>query len=203
MPLVTSRVLNPQMRIPVPMARTIQAGGTLPQQTIQAIHTMGTKTPTWGGMIQKSTNTGKDAPFTPAFLAVKLFDIGLTTMYFFVFGLMAAKLMDKILGVFNGEDYEKIPLWRLFFEIVFQLIFLGVVAYGMRNLVGLIPFPLNGVAGFEHSRLKELEGGEVLAVVLILFQRNLYDKVTYFVNKVVGITMAEGDKLKGVLKGKK
>jgi hypothetical protein len=200
MPLVTSRALNPQMRIPVPMARTIQAGGTLPQQTIQAIHTMGSKTPTWGGMIQKSAHTGKDVPFTPAFLAVKLVDIGLTTMYFFVFGLIAAKLMDKVSGIFNGEDYEKIPLWQLFLEILFQLIFIGIVSYAMRNLVSLIPFPLNGVAGFDHYRLKELEGGELLAVVLILFYKNLKDKVAYFVNKVLGITEVEGEKIKGALK---
>jgi hypothetical protein len=194
MPLVTSRALNPQMRIPVPMARTIQAGGTLPQQTIQAIHTM-------GGMMRNSANTGKETPFTPAFLAVKLFDIGLTTMYFFVFGLIAAKLMDKVLDMFHGEDYEKVPLWQLFLEIIFQLIFIGVVGYSLRNLVSLIPFPLNGVAGFDHSRLKELEGGEVLVVVFILFQRNLYDKVVYFANKVLGITKTEGENIKGAIKG--
>jgi hypothetical protein len=73
----------------------------------------------------------------------------------------------------------------------------------MRNLVSLIPFPLNGVAGFDHSRLKELEGGEVLAVVLILFQRNLYDKVTYFVNKVLGLTATGGEKITGAIKGNK
>ena len=209
MPLVTSRALNPQLRIPLPMARTIQAGGALPQQTIQAIHSMGSNTPKWGGMFKPATHgtSDKQVPFTLTFLAVKLIDIGLVTMYFFVFGLMAAKLIDKILGDFNGEDYDKIPLWQLFVEILVQLIFIGIVAYVLRNLVSLIPYPLNGVAGFNHSLLKELDGGEVLAVVLILFQRNLYDKVTYFVNKVVGLSLAKGNtskaETKDNVKGKK
>jgi len=70
----------------------------------------------------------------------------------------------------------------------------------LRNLVNLIPFPLNGVAGFDHSRLKELEGGEVLAVVLILFQRNLVDKVTYFVNKVANFSLTQEERIKGAVK---
>lgn len=191
------------------MARTIQSGGALPQQTIQAIHSMGSNTPKWGGMFKPAVHgtSDKQVPFTLTFLAVKLIDIGMVTMYFFVFGLMAAKLIDKILGDFNGDDYDKIPLWQLFVEILVQLIFIGIVAYVLRNLVGLIPYPLNGVAGFNHSLLKELDGGEVLAVVLILFQRNLYDKVTYFVNKVVGLSLAKSNKSKAEtkndVKGKK
>ena len=129
----------------------------------------------------------KEAAYTPLFVAVKLLDIGLVTMYFFVLGLAAAKVFDNMLGVFEEDNYDNIPTWRLFLEIVVQLFFIGIVAYILRNVVKLIPFPFDGVGGFEHARLKELDGGEVMALVLILFQHSLIDKVLYFVNRVLGI----------------
>ena len=131
----------------------------------------------------------KDAAFTPAFLAVKLLDIGLVTIYFFVLGLAAAKGFDAVMGEFKEENFDEVPLWQLFLQIVTQLFALGIIAYVLRNVVKLIPVPLNGVAGFQHERLKELDGGEVMALVLILFQRNLIDKVLYFVKRVLAINV--------------
>ena len=133
----------------------------------------------------------KDAAFTPAFLAVKLLDIGLVTIYFFVLGLAAAKGFDAVMGEFKEENFDDVPIWKLFLQIVAQLFALGIIAYILRNIVKLIPFPLDGVAGFQHERLKELDGGEVMALVLILFQRNLIDKVLYFVKRVLAINVPE------------
>ena len=140
----------------------------------------------------------KEAAYTPAFVAVKLLDIGLVTIYFFVLGLAAAKGFDAIMGEFKEERLDKVPIWRLFLEIIAQLFALGIIAYILRNVVKLIPFPLDGVAGFHHERLKELDGGEVMALVLILFQRNLIDKVLYFVKRVLAInTTAQQEVLHG------
>jgi hypothetical protein len=136
---------------------------------------------------------GGDPPFTATFLAVKLLDIGLVTMYFFVLGMISAKLFDSFIIWLNGEDYENTPLWRLSLEIIAQLIFVGILAYVLRNIVEMIPFPLNGVAGFQHSRLKELDGGEVLAIALIVFQINIYDKIVVFVNRIIGVQVKKDE----------
>jgi hypothetical protein len=134
----------------------------------------------------------KNVPFTPLFLAVKLTDIGLVTVYYFVFGITAAKLFDIVYGQFRPENYEKVSSFRLFLEIVLHLFLIGVVSYLLRNIVSAIPFPLEGVAGFRHERLKELEGGHVLAIVMVLFQKNLIDKIKYFANRVLGIRSPAG-----------
>lgn len=127
------------------------------------------------------------APFTPAFLAVKLFDIGLTTSYFFIIGIFVAAMFDKFYGKFRKDDYKNVSNIRLLFEILVHLSFLGIVAYALRNIVELIPFPLDGVAGFEHARLKELEGGHVMAIVLFLFQQNLQKKIKFFAQRAFGL----------------
>ena len=138
-----------------------------------------------------SNRMPNEVPFTAAFLGVKLLDIGLTTIYFFVVGIIAAKAFDRVFGEINHEDYRQKPIWLLFLDIIVHLFILGVVAYALRNIIQLIPYPLNGVAGYDHFRLKELEGGEVMALVLILFQKNLHAKVLYFVNRVFGIDVKD------------
>ena len=133
-----------------------------------------------------------DAPFTPGFLIVKLADIGLITIYYFTIGLAFAKVFDNVYGKFDPEEYEKMSFMKLFGEIVLHIFILGVVAYIIRNLVNFIPFPLDGLAGFQHSRLKELNGGVVLATVLIFFQEHLKDKIVFFAEKYFKI-VAEPD----------
>ena len=125
-----------------------------------------------------------DAPFTAAFLATKIADIGLTGIYFFVLGIFFAKLFDVIYGKFDKNNYGKQPLFWVFLEIVGHLFLISVVAYALRNIVERIPSPFDGLAGFQHKRLKELEGGHIMAVVLVLFQKNLHDKIKYFVSRL-------------------
>jgi hypothetical protein len=129
----------------------------------------------------------REVPFTPTFLAVKLLDIGLTTTYFFVIGLVFAKLFDLLYGKFKKEDYKNVSKPVLFVDILAHLFLIGITAYILRNMIGLIPFPLDGVAGFQHKRLKELSGGTVLAMILLFFQQNLRDKISYFAESVLGI----------------
>jgi hypothetical protein len=126
-------------------------------------------------------------PYTPAFLGVKLLDIGYVTFLFFAFGLVFAKGFDLLYGQFDKDKYKNKPKWILFVEILIHVFAIGVVAYILRNIVELIPFPLDGVAGFRHALLKELEGGHILTVVLILFQKNLEEKVKYFGETVLHI----------------
>lgn len=126
-------------------------------------------------------------PYTPAFLGVKLLDIGYVTFLFFTFGIVFAKGFDLLYGEFDKSEYKNQPKWKLFLNILIHVFAIGVVAYILRNVVELIPFPLDGVAGFRHSLLKELEGGHILTVVLILFQKNLDEKVRYFGETVLNV----------------
>ncbi len=136
----------------------------------------------------------REVPFTAAFLGVKLLDIGLTTTYFFVIGLAAEKVFDMIYGKFNRDDYKKMNKGLLFLNIVFHMFLVGITAYALRNVIGLIPFPLEGVAGFEHKRLKELSGGTALSLILLFFQDNLRDKITFFADSVLGIKQDDTQK---------
>ncbi len=135
----------------------------------------------------------KQVPFTTTFLAVKIIDIGITTVYFFIIGVLLAKAFDTVFNYWDEEDYKNRPMWSLFLEIVFHLFCLGVVAYALRNFIERIPFPLDGVAGYNHLRLKELGGGQILPLIMIFFQKNIMYKLSYFVNRLFGLRAAEYD----------
>jgi len=74
---------------------------------------------------------------------------------------------------------------RLTVELICEMWIYGVFIYIVRNLVGLIPFPLDGYQGFEHKRLKELTNPAVFMFTYIFFSDYLKTKLTYFYNKVV------------------
>ncbi len=133
-----------------------------------------------------------DPQYTPLFLGVKLIDIGLVTTYYFIIGIIFAKAFDRVYGDFEQEDYKKIGNIRLLFDILIHLFFIGVMAYILRNIIGIIPFPLEGVAGYKHERLKELEGGHILALILILFQKNLFSKIKFFAERALNMKISPG-----------
>jgi hypothetical protein len=132
-----------------------------------------------------------DPPYTALFAGVKILDIGLTTTYFFIVGLAAAKVCDHIAAFLFGNeskiDWETYPLIPFTINVIGHLFFIGVLAYVLRNMVHLIPFPFDGVAGFQHERLKELNGGAVLLFMIFLFQKNLTTKMHAYASRFIGL----------------
>ncbi len=120
----------------------------------------------------------------PEFLLAKVLDIGLVTVYYFFFGILIALGIDRVLGKFKEENYKDVNTLRLAGEICIHLFALGILAYALRNLIGFIPFPLEGFGGFHHKQLKEIDGGIIISFVLIFFQSNLNDKIAYFNNRM-------------------
>ena len=56
-----------------------------------------------------------------------------------------------------------------------------IIVYILRNIVEKIPFPLDGVAGYEHKRVSEIKGGVLIAFAVITFQPNFKNKVTLLI----------------------
>ena len=131
----------------------------------------------------------RDVPFTTAFLAVKLADIGFVTVLYFVTALLFAWVFNSVYEGKTEKEYQETPLWQLSADVIFHIFLVGVVAYILRNLIALVPFPLEGVAGFQHSRLKELQGGFILAVLIFMFQQSLRDKISVFAKRTLGIDL--------------
>ncbi len=110
-----------------------------------------------------------------AILLLKMFDIFLLTAYYFTLAFIAATTIDTFLGKYEDAEDEKKTTLRLFTEAIIHTFLLLIVFYLARNLVDLIPFPFDGLYGFQHSRVKE-RGGDVVFVFIVFFYQDYYTK---------------------------
>ena len=120
-----------------------------------------------------------------SFLAVKLLGISFVTVIYFLLGFLSAKSLDLFFNHYDkNKDDKNQPIWQVFLEIIVRLCFLGILIYIARNLVECIPFPLNGVAGFDYFKLKELNSEFIFTIPLFIFHENFISKLKLIYNRL-------------------
>jgi len=110
---------------------------------------------------------------------IKILDIGYVTVIYFIFAFFLGVSLDRALGPFDREAAERKSFARLLGECIVHIYFIGIIVYFTRNVVERIPFPLNGVAGFVHGKVKELTNAAVFTFVFMYYQKNLRDRLVY------------------------
>jgi uncharacterized membrane protein YkvI len=113
---------------------------------------------------------------------IKLLDITYLTIIYVTISIVFSIYLNKLIGPFNKEDAEKKSTLRLILEIYLNFSIIAMVAYLIRNLVELIPFPLDDVYDFEHAKVHELNGGIIFGFAIFYYQINLCNKINYVFN---------------------
>ena len=108
---------------------------------------------------------------------IKIIDIGFITAIYLSLGLFLAKICDTVNGEFHEEEENKKPLWKVIIELILYFWFIGIVIYVVRNVVPLIPFPLDGMFGFNHLMVKEVTNAMAFIVTFLYFQKYYQDKI--------------------------
>jgi hypothetical protein len=116
--------------------------------------------------------------------SIKILDIGYVTAIYFILGLILAKICDKKLGKFDKKKASKKSIFQHMIELILYLWFIGVVIYIIRNLVPLIPFPLEGIYGFKHLKVKELTSATIFSISFMYFQVYYQNKIKYIFSKL-------------------
>ena len=68
-----------------------------------------------------------------------------------------------------------------------QIIFIGIVAYIFRNIIQIIPFPLDGIYSFKHLSVSEVKSGGLLTTFIVLFSVGFQNRLLNFRKKYLNI----------------
>lgn len=115
--------------------------------------------------------------------SIKMLDIGYIFLIYFTLAVGLSMFVDKMLGKFNPDAYKTVPNWQIMFELFLAFWMYGIACYIIRNLVELIPFPLDGYHGFQHKKVKELSSAWVFGFVFLTCSSNMSDRLKYFYNR--------------------
>jgi len=110
---------------------------------------------------------------------IKVVDIGFITAIYFSLGLFLAKSCDTVVGEFDEQKENQKPIWKIIIELIFYFWFIGIVIYVVRNVIPLIPFPLDGIFGFDHMMVKELTNAIAFTITFIYFQKYYQAKIQH------------------------
>ncbi len=119
--------------------------------------------------------------YSREFILAKVADIGLVSFYFMSFTITASILLQLLTSVYDKytaspDGTEKSTL-RLFLEVVANIFFIAVTFWVARNIIERVPFPLDGLGGYQHSRLSTETMSQISALAIILFQTALMEKI--------------------------
>jgi hypothetical protein len=129
-----------------------------------------------------------------SFLIVKLFAITYYSVIYFILGFSTSILLNRAMPGLNEKkkedtkekikDDEKTTI-LIILEIIINFALIGISFYLVRKIVKkYIPFPFEGVFGFQKDSLKEIQGGIIIASIYMSFQTKLVSKLNYLKQKL-------------------
>ena len=116
---------------------------------------------------------------------IKIVDIGYITVLYMICSMVFAALTDSIMGQFDPSAEAKKSTMRLSAELVLTVWLYGVLIYVVRNLVELVPFPMDKYHGFNHRKVKELGSAMVFTFTFMLFSNYLKSKIIFYYNYTI------------------
>ena len=126
------------------------------------------------------TEVTKDVTNKSVFYAVKTIDIIYVTIIYFVFGYYIAKVTDSLCNSLFGIEFDKLSRNELIVQIFFQINLSISLSYFSKKVIDRIPFPLEGLGGFTHYKLKEftMSGGAFWMFGILFYEKSLVKKIT-------------------------
>jgi len=117
----------------------------------------------------------------PNITFIKIIAIAFVTVVYSFGGLLLTAGADRyLINDFydrTDEDLDKKSTSRHLGETTAILALFGVLAYIGRNVLQLIPFPLEGVYGFKYMNVKEVTSGSLILWILINYSPVLTNKI--------------------------
>lgn len=109
--------------------------------------------------------------------SIKMLDIGWAATVYFAAAIFFVKLLNWRVVPRDFDEDKKKSTAQLCAEVILKVWFIGVLAYITRNLFELVPWPFQGVYGYEHLKVKEVTNSAVFVAFMVVFDASLQNKV--------------------------
>ena len=122
-----------------------------------------------------------------AFRLIKLTDIGLLGIYYLLGALIFISFFNSLSKrIFNTKKYpiKTLPTWKIILQICIQSAVICILGFFLRHFVRHIPYPFDGLYGYDHSRTKEVNGGIVIAFGIITAFSDFKDRVIELTKRI-------------------
>ncbi len=106
---------------------------------------------------------------------VKTLGVAWVGVLCFVFAFIVSRFIDN----YTPKLDKSKPKWQTFIEVCLQFGIIGVIVYLSRVFIKKIPFPLDGLQGYEHSALGELRSLPLMVFIFMFFQVKTHEKMKY------------------------
>jgi len=112
---------------------------------------------------------------------IKILNMGYTNIIYVIPTIFIATLLDK--HIYSNIQIGSIPndeektILSLLSELLIILTIGGITAYVLRNILQKMPFPFEGVYGFNSMKIQEVKTGATIALVLMYFCPVLVNKL--------------------------
>lgn len=136
-------------------------------------------------MLSYYERIAKNIPHLDMITLIKCIAIMYIAVIDIIAGISITTLIDKYIfpKSFSDKDHEK-SILRLISEITLIVSTFSIIAYFIRNLIQLVPFPFDDHFGFDYSRVSEVKSGALFSATLVLYCSTLYSKVVILRNKL-------------------
>ena len=101
-------------------------------------------------------------------------------------GLICAYLFKIIFGEKTEDEYKKMSLFQLFFELWTEFWSILVLYYIFRNIIVKVPSPFDNLcnSGFKNSLVNETKSGYIFTIVFIVCNQSLRTKLRIYSERI-------------------
>ena len=101
-------------------------------------------------------------------------------------GLICAYIFKIIFCDRTEEEYKKMTLFQLFFELWIEFWSILVLYYIFRNIIVKVPSPFDNLcnSGFKNSLVNETKSGYIFTIVFIVCNQSLRTKLRIYSERI-------------------
>ena len=115
---------------------------------------------------------------------IKILDIIYTNFIYIILAVLTGVSIDQLYGIFDEAKYEKSNIALILLEIIFHIILLSIVLFICRQFVINLSSPFSYIKGYNHKDLQQLNSATIFTALLFVFQKNLIQKIVYFLKRL-------------------